>query len=134
MTPKAFTLSKYIIRASAVLVVAMGASACSTMSDLDPTGWIGGSDNDQASTDQSVQTAENNTTTPDLSAIPDKPQTPSTADEQRDVTQSLASDRTKAQYSADALRGGTEPSAAPPRERSTLTNVRRLDTAPVDWS
>jgi len=114
MTPKALTLSKYIIRASAVLVVAMGASACSTMSDLDPTGWIGGSDNDQASTDQSVQTAEDNTTTPDLSTIPDKPQTPSTADEQKDVTASLASDRNKAQYSADALRGGTEPSAAPP--------------------
>jgi outer membrane protein OmpA-like peptidoglycan-associated protein len=114
MTPKALTLSKYIIRASAVFVVAMGASACSTMSDLDPTGWIGGSDNDQASTDQSVQTAENNTTTPDLSTIPDKPQTPSTADEQKDVTASLASDRSKAQYSADALRGGTEPSAAPP--------------------
>jgi outer membrane protein OmpA-like peptidoglycan-associated protein len=119
MTPKAVTLSKYIIRASAVLVVAMGASACSTVPDwVDPTSWVGGSDNDQASmpADQSAdaQTADNNTQTPDLSAIPDKPQTPSTADEQRQVAQSLASDRSKAQYSADALRGGTEPAAAPP--------------------
>jgi outer membrane protein OmpA-like peptidoglycan-associated protein len=117
MTPKVVTLSKYIIRASAVLVVAMGASACSTVPDwVDPTTWVGGSDSDQASTpaDQSAQTADNNTQTPDLSTIPDKPQTPSTADEQRDVAQSLASDRSKAQYSADALKGGTEPSAAPP--------------------
>jgi outer membrane protein OmpA-like peptidoglycan-associated protein len=115
MTSKGFTLSKHIIRASAVLVVAMGASACSTVPDwVDPTTWVGG-DNDQATTtpDDQTQTADNSQT-PDLSTIPDKPQTQSTPDEQKDVAQALATDRSKAQYSADALRGGTEPAAAPP--------------------
>jgi outer membrane protein OmpA-like peptidoglycan-associated protein len=117
MTPKALTLSKYVARASVVLVVAMGASACSSTPDwVDPTTWIGGSDSDQAPmpADQGQQAADANTTTPDLSTIPDKPQTPSTADEQKQVADSLASDRTKAQYSSDALRGGTEPAAAAP--------------------
>ena len=115
MTPKALTLSKYIARASVVLVVAMGASACSSTPDwVDPTTWIGGSDSDQASMPADQQTADANTQTPDLSTIPDKPQTPSTADEQKQVADSLASDRGKAQYSADALRGGTEPAAAAP--------------------
>ena len=46
MTPKALTLSKYIARASVVLVVAMGASGCSSVPDwVDPTTWVGGSDN-----------------------------------------------------------------------------------------
>jgi outer membrane protein OmpA-like peptidoglycan-associated protein len=114
MTPKALTLSKYIARASVVLVFAMGASACSSVPDwVDPTTWVGGSDSDQP-VDQGQQAADNNTQTPDLSTIPDKPQTPSTADEQKQVADSLASDRGKAQYSADALRGGTEPAAAAP--------------------
>ena len=117
MTPKALTLSKYVARASVILVVAMGASACSSVPDwVDPTTWVGGSDSDQASmpADQGQQTADANTQTPDLSTIPDKPQTPSTADEQKQVADSLSADRGKAQYSADALRGGTEPAAAAP--------------------
>jgi outer membrane protein OmpA-like peptidoglycan-associated protein len=116
MTPKALTLSKYIARASVVLVVAMGASACSSVPDwANPGEWVGGSDStDPATTPADQQTADNNTQTPDLSAIPDKPQAPSTADEQKQVADSLASDRGKAQYSADALRGGTEPAAAAP--------------------
>jgi outer membrane protein OmpA-like peptidoglycan-associated protein len=115
MTPKALTLSKYIARASVVIVVAMGASACSSVPDwVDPTTWIGDSDSDQTAAPADQQTADNNTQTPDLSTVPDKPQTPSTGDEQRQVADALAADRSKAQYSADALRGGTEPAAAPP--------------------
>ncbi len=117
-------LPKYVARVSAVLVVAVGASACSTLPNwVDPTNWIGGDDtpNDQAPSgqasngpaDQGAQTADN-ATTPDLSTIPDKPQAPSTADEQKQVAESLASDRARAQYSADALKGGTEAAAAPP--------------------
>jgi len=123
MTPKALTLSKFIARASVVLGVAMGASACSSVPDwVDPTTWVGGSDSDQtaAPDDQGQQTADN-TQTPDLSTIPDKPQTPSTADEQKQVADSLAADRSKAQYSADALRGGTEPAAAPPPAEAPLS-------------
>ncbi|HWU26017.1 MAG TPA: hypothetical protein VN154_06395, partial [Rhizomicrobium sp.] len=92
-------LSKSVVRVTAVLVVAMGASACSTLPNwVDPTTWIG---SDQAPTDQTSndqtneqggQTADNGTT-PDLSTIPDKPQAPSTADEQKQVAESLAGDR-----------------------------------------
>jgi flagellar motor protein MotB len=124
MMSKGNTLSKHILRASAVLVVAMGASACSTVPDwVDPTTWVGDDSTPTATApaDQGSQTADNNAQTPDLSTIPDRPQTPSTADEQRDVAQSLASDRSKAQYSADSLRGGTEPSAAPPPAEAAPT-------------
>jgi outer membrane protein OmpA-like peptidoglycan-associated protein len=103
----------------------MGASACSTVPDwVDPTTWVGGNDDQTTSApaDQgtaapanggTAQTADN-TQTPDLSTIPDKPATPSTSDEQKQVADSLAADRSRAQYSGDALRGGTEPAAAPP--------------------
>ena len=134
MTPKALTLSKYIARASVVLVVAMGASACSSVPDwVDPTTWVGGSDDQVAAPDQAQQTADANTQTPDLSAIPNKPQTPSTADEQKQVADTLAADRGKAQYSADALRGGTEPAAAPPPAEAAPSSeeVAANDTAPA---
>lgn len=112
MTSKAVSLPRYVARAGAVLVVALGASACSSVPDwVDPTTWIGGSD--QTGDQGTDQTADNGQT-PDLSTIPDKPQTPSTADEQKNVADSLAADRAKTQYSADALRGGTEAAAAPP--------------------
>ena len=133
MTPKALTLSKYIARASVVLVVAMGASACSSVPDwVDPTTWVGDSD-DQPAAPADQQTADANTTTPDLSAIPSKPQTPSTADEQKQVADSLAADRGKAQYSADALRGGTEPAAAPPPAEAAPSSeeIAANDTAPA---
>ena len=72
MTPKALTLSKYVARASVVLVVAMGASACSSVPDwVDPTTWVGGSDSDTGQAgmppDQGQQTADANMQTPDLS-------------------------------------------------------------------
>lgn len=115
---------KLFIRLGAVLVLAFGASACSSVPDwVDPTTWIGG-DNSQASAPPPAQTADNgngqastdngNGQTPDLSTIPEKPEAPSNADEQKAVSDSLAADRSQAQYSADALKGGTEPSAAPP--------------------
>ena len=135
MMSKGATLSKHILRASAVLVVAMGASACSTVPDwVDPTTWIGG-DSDQTATapeDPGQQTADN-AQTPDLSTIPDKPQTQSTADEQKDVAQSLSADRGKAQYSADALRGGTEPAAAPPAAEAAqpAEDVASNDNSPA---
>lgn len=114
MTFTVDSVSKVLLRLSAVVVIAAGASACSTMADLDPTGLLGG-DNSQASnqTDDQTTTADNSQT-PDLSTIPDKPAAPSTADEQKDVADSLASDRADAQYSADTLKGGTEAAAAPP--------------------
>jgi len=105
---------KVILRIAATLTVAMSAGGCSSLPDMpsmpsvpdwvDPTTWFG---------DDSANATTDNGQTPDLAGLPDKPGT-STPDEQRQVTESLASDRTNAKYSADALRGGTEPTAAPP--------------------
>jgi outer membrane protein OmpA-like peptidoglycan-associated protein len=102
---------KDILRVAAVFTVAMSASACSSLPDMpsapdwiDPTTWFG---------DDSSTTANDNGQTPDLANLPDKPAA-SSADEQKQVTESLADDRSNTKYSADALRGGTQPAAAPP--------------------
>ena len=102
---------KDILRITAVFVVAVSASACSSLPSMpsvpdwvDPTTWFG--DDTPAATNDSGQT-------PDLANLPDKPAA-STPDEQKEVAKSLAGDRSNAKYSADALRGGTEPAAAPP--------------------
>jgi outer membrane protein OmpA-like peptidoglycan-associated protein len=89
---------------AAVALLAMSASGCSSLPSVpdwvDPTTWFSGDEPD-------------NGQTPDLASVPDKPEAPS-ADEQQKVAESLAGDRTNATYSAEALRGGTEPAAAPP--------------------
>jgi outer membrane protein OmpA-like peptidoglycan-associated protein len=102
---------KVILRIAAAVAVAMSASACSILPSapsvpdwVDPTTWFG---------DDSPAAANDNGQTPDLANLPDKP-AGSTTDEQKQVTESLAGDRSNAKYSADALRGGTETAAAPP--------------------
>jgi outer membrane protein OmpA-like peptidoglycan-associated protein len=105
-------LPKTFVRFAAIAFVAVGASACSSVPNwVDPTNWIGGSD--QSASDTSSQS---NAPMPDIASIPDKPVPPSTVDERKAVADSLKADRADAQYSADALRGGTEPSAAPPSD------------------
>ncbi len=98
--------SKGILRLTALAVIAVSAGACSSLPAVpdwvDPTTWWG---------DDS--TAADNGQTPDLAGLPDKPQA-TTPDDQLQVAESLAADRTHAKYSADALRGGTEVAAAPP--------------------
>ncbi len=105
-----------------VLVVGLAvmASGCSTIASLDPTGLLGGgSDSSPASqfpADQAAPSAAPDQaagTTPDLASIPARPEATS-ATQQQQTTQSLASDGAQARYSADALRGGTEAAAAPP--------------------
>ncbi len=133
MTFQVSFLPKHLVRVGAVIIFAIGASACSSVPNwVDPTNWIGGSD-DQPAPDQTEQ-APDGGQTPDLSTIPDKPNAPSTADEQQKVSQSLASDRARAQYSADALKGGTEPAAAPPAaEAAQHRRVGLNDNAPTAW-
>ncbi len=105
-------VSKSLARISTVLLLAASAGACSSLPGwVDPTTWIGG--DSKTASDQNEQTAENGQT-PDIASVPDKPAPASTAEEQKDVTDSLAADRTRNQYSTDALRGGTEAAAAPP--------------------
>jgi outer membrane protein OmpA-like peptidoglycan-associated protein len=107
--------------AMAVLVLGLslglGLSGCSTMADLDPTGLLS-DDSTPAETQfptDSQQQAEADaaTTTPDLASIPTRPPVTDTA-AQANTTQQVAAAGTQAQYSADALRAGTEPSAPPP--------------------
>ena len=124
MTFQVALLPRHLLRAGIVAFVAIGASGCSSVPNwVDPTNWIGGSDDQTATPDQTAQTPDaqapdaqtsDNGQTPDLSTIPDKPNAPSTADEQRQVSQTLQSDRARTQYSSDALKGGTEPAAAAP--------------------
>jgi outer membrane protein OmpA-like peptidoglycan-associated protein len=106
-----YATKKDILRVAAALALAMSASACSILPDMpsvpdwvDPTTWFG---------DDSSTAANDNGQTPDLANLPDRP-TASTADEQKQVSESLADDRSNVKYSADALRGGTQPAAAPP--------------------
>ncbi|MDE2182073.1 MAG: OmpA family protein [Alphaproteobacteria bacterium] len=99
---------RVVLRIAALTAVAMTAGACSSLPSVpdwvDPTSWFG---------DDSSSTADTNAQTPDLASIPDRP-TASTPDDQKQVAESLAADRQHAQYSADALKGGTEAAAAPP--------------------
>ncbi len=74
------------------------------------------------------QDADAQAETPDLAAIPDKPAAPSTQEQQQQVAQSLATDRSDAKYSADALRGGTEPVAAPPPPAAPAAPEPETDT------
>jgi outer membrane protein OmpA-like peptidoglycan-associated protein len=108
-------MNKTCARLAVAMMVAFGASACSSVPDwVDPTNW----GSDHAGPPPPAQTASDDATapgeTPDLASIPDRPAPSSTPDEQQQVANSLAADRSRAQYSADALRGGTEPVAAPP--------------------
>jgi outer membrane protein OmpA-like peptidoglycan-associated protein len=101
----------------AVLVLGLGLSGCSTMADLDPTGLLSDDStpaDTQFPTDSQQQAeADAATTTPDLASIPTRPPVTDTA-AQANTTQQVAAAGTQAQYSADALRAGTEPAAPPP--------------------
>jgi hypothetical protein len=132
--------AKLLARLLAPIVFATALSACSTVPDwVDPTTWVGGDSqvsSDQSSdagagTDQSAPAAQEAASTkpsgdgqtPDIAAIPARPTPPSTADEQKQVADSLAADRAQAHYSADALRGGTEATAAPPPAEGAAPQV-----------
>jgi len=120
-------MTRAALRFAAVFVFALGTSACSTI-DSAYNDVLG---DDTPATDQNgfppdtagpAATSDASTpATPDLASVPDKPTGTTTPDEQKDVADSLAADRARANYSADALRGGTEPAAAPPGPADTTT-------------
>jgi outer membrane protein OmpA-like peptidoglycan-associated protein len=109
-----------LLGVATVALLAMGASGCSSLPTVpdwvDPTTWFGGSD-------EPVDNAQ----TPDLASVPDAPVAPA-ADEQQKVAESLSADRNNAKYSAEALRGGSEPAAAPPPD---LPAEKVAEDAPV---
>jgi outer membrane protein OmpA-like peptidoglycan-associated protein len=119
-TGRMITSSTHWRQIALVVGLAVAASGCSTIASLDPTGLLGGSSDtspaSQFPADQAAPTATPDQaagTTPDLASIPARPEATS-ATQQQQTTQSLASDGAQARYSADALRGGTEAAAAPP--------------------
>jgi outer membrane protein OmpA-like peptidoglycan-associated protein len=108
--------SRPVMRLAVVAVLAMGASACETVSDLDPTGLLS-DDTAPLPADDAAPTAagssDANVTTPDLAALPARPAAPD-AGQQAQAAQQVAAAGAHAQYSADALRAGTEAAAPPP--------------------
>ena len=130
-------MSKMYARPLAMTVLAIalaaGTAGCQTMSDLDPTGLIGGDEavpETQFPTESSQQAeADANTTTPDLANIPTRPAAPDTA-AQANTAQQVTAAGTQAQYSADALRAGTDAAAPPPS--ATDTNATRQALASVN--
>jgi len=109
-------MAKTLARVAAVLFIAASAGGCSTVSgaldDLNPFGDDTQTASQPAPDDS--QPAADSGTTPDLADIPDKPAAPSTDAQRKQVADALVADRARAQYSSDALRGGTEAAAAPP--------------------
>jgi outer membrane protein OmpA-like peptidoglycan-associated protein len=111
-----------------ILGLTVAASACSTISDLDPTGLLSDSSDAVPASqfpDQAAPTASDDAagTTPDLASLPARPAPTATPGEQQQTAQSLASDGAQARYSADALRGGTEAAAAPPPASDATPNA-----------
>ncbi|MGH6887882.1 MAG: hypothetical protein ACREHF_01560 [Rhizomicrobium sp.] len=110
--------ARLLARVAAPVLFASALCACSSMPDwVDPTTWFGGGDQttaDQSSNGAAASDESATGQTPDLASIPSRPAPSSTPEEQKQVADSLVADRADAHYSADALRGGTEPSAPPP--------------------
>ncbi|HSM95620.1 MAG TPA: OmpA family protein [Rhizomicrobium sp.] len=126
------SLTGNLARLAAVIAIAATLGACSVIPD-----WLGGdsgsSSSDTVAADQSPAPADttasaNNGQFPDLADTPDRPAAPSTADDQKKVADSLAADRAKQNYSADALRAGTEPAAAPPSATPPADDVAEVDS------
>jgi outer membrane protein OmpA-like peptidoglycan-associated protein len=121
-----------LVMATLAITLAMGTAGCQTMADLDPTGLLG---DDTPAPDSSFPTdstqqaaADASTTTPDLAAIPTRPTAPD-ASAQANTTQQVTAAGTQAQYSADALRAGTDAAAPPPTATDANATKQALATS-----
>jgi len=121
-----------LVMAAMAITLAIGTAGCQTMADLDPTGLIGGDDtpaDTQFPTDSSQQAAADaSTTTPDLASIPARPTTPNAA-AQANTAQQVTAAGNQAQYSADALRAGTDAAAPPPTANDANATRQALAAA-----
>jgi len=116
-----------LLGVAAVAILAMTATGCSSLPSVpdwvDPTSWFG----------DDTSNPPDNGQAPDLASLPDKPN--ATPDDKQQVADSLSTDRANAKYSAEALRGGTEPAATPPADAPLPTKVvaeaPKKVTAPV---
>lgn len=113
--------AKNLLRAAAIVAVASTTGACSSI-----PGWMNpfGNDDKTASSDDTGLSADQapdaNGVTPDLAEVPDRPTAATPPDSQRQVAQSLAADRSSAQYSGETLRGDAQTAAPPPPPPSTI--------------
>ncbi|MDE2466728.1 MAG: OmpA family protein [Alphaproteobacteria bacterium] len=106
---------KALCRFAVLALLGTSLSACSALPGwVDPTSWFG-PDLPSAQSD--------NGQTPDLANMPARPQAGSSAAENRAVAHSLVAARQQVQYSADQLRGGTEPAAPPPDGSNAPTSL-----------
>jgi len=118
--------------AALAILLAVGTAGCQTMADLDPTGLLG---DDSPAPDSQFPTESNqqaeadaNTTTPDLASIPARPAQPNAA-AQANTTQQVTAAGAQAQYSADALRAGTDAAAPPPTATDANATKQALAAA-----
>ena len=133
-------LTGKLMRLGAVVAIAATLGACSVIPS-----WMGGDSGSSSSSDvadasdtaapPADQSAADSTTAsttngqfPDLADTPDRPAPASTSDEQKRVADSLAADRSRQNYSADALRAGAEAQAAPPSATPPPDDVAEVDT------
>jgi len=133
------TKTRSLLHLPLIFALALGVGACSTLADLDPTGLL--SDSAPPATSQFPDAAAPQAsdtavgTTPDLASLPARPATTSPAQQQQQA-QALAADGAQVQYSADALRGGTEaaapvPGAPPPPSALALAAPPPPSAAPA---
>lgn len=117
MTDNRGGLSRLALRLTLTAAMAAALAGCGSVAD--PTSWFDDS-TPPATTGQQ----------PDLAAVPGRPTPPSSAEQNVQVADSLAADRTQAQYSSEALRGGTEAAAAPPPASPPPEQPLPEETAP----
>jgi outer membrane protein OmpA-like peptidoglycan-associated protein len=129
------------LRLAAAAILAGGLAACSTMESIDPTGLLGDSSSSSdtgglsdagAAAGDAAQpdVAEADVAAPDVASVPERPDVPSTPEENAQVAGSLQADAANVQYSAESLRGGTEAAAAPPPPAGTASNVQVAEATP----
>lgn len=113
---------KFGAQLGVILVLGGTLSGCETMTSLDPTGLLA---------DESAPAIDPNSAaaSPELANIPAAPQVP---DDQRNVADSLAAQGAQTQYSADALRAGTEASAPPPGAAAPMSPQAAAALAAAD--
>lgn len=126
------TYARPLAMTALAILLAVGTTGCETMSDLDPTGLLSDDSpapESQFPTDSDQQAAADAaTTTPDLASIPTRPATPN-AGAQADTTQQVTAAGAQAQYSADALRAGTDAAAPPPAAADANVTRQALASA-----
>ncbi|MGQ0740817.1 MAG: OmpA family protein [Alphaproteobacteria bacterium] len=108
------TCLRALVRFRALVVLAGSVAACSTVSGA--TDWVNpwSGSSEISSADPETAAPSDAGEYPSVASVPERPTPVSTPEERSEISSGLIADRAQAQYSADVLRGGTEPAAPPP--------------------